>query len=88
MTGLLLGVALLVSLVLFMRQLQHRRAAKEVARIAGLIAEKGLRPRFQGPDESLRLKTNQRREAADRLKRRAASMESGVPAPDVLRRIK
>jgi hypothetical protein len=87
MIALLLGVALLVSLVVFM-WLQRRRAATEVARIADLIAEKGLRPRFQGQDESLRLKTNQRREAADRLKRRAASMESGVPAPEVLRRIK
>jgi hypothetical protein len=88
MIALLLGVALLVSLVVFTWRLQRRRAATEVARIAGLIAQKGLRPRFQGQDESLRLKTNQRREAADRLKRRAASMESGVPAPEVLRRIK
>lgn len=62
--------------------------ASERARVDAAIAAKGQRQIFTGHDESLRLKTEARRRAADAIRSRAAHVESGAKAADVLRIVK
>jgi hypothetical protein len=49
--------------------------------IDGLI--KAPEQRFDGHDEKLRESTEKRRDVADRMRRRAAHVESGAPAAEV-----
>ena len=53
-----------------------------------LVIPKRPVPRFEGHDEALRLRTEARRKAADGIRRRAASVESGAKVSDVLRVVK
>lgn len=65
------------------RWLRRERAAVEVR-----IAANRAVPLFATVDDSLRLKTNARRDTADRMRARAAHIESGASASQVLRMVK
>jgi hypothetical protein len=56
--------------------------------IDALIEAKGARLKFHGHDENLRKRTQERREAAGRMRGRAAQVESGAPVSVLLRRVK
>lgn len=66
--------------------LQRRRERREAAQLAQ--DKRGHTYRFEGHDEALRLRTEKRRQAAESIRKRASSVESGAPVTDVLRRIK
>jgi hypothetical protein len=82
------GGLLVLALGLVLRAWRRRQATRDAAQVDALIAAKGARPRFTGHDDRLRVKTHQRREAADRFRRKAAHVESGAPVSDVLRLVK
>lgn len=82
------GGFLMLAVLLLLRWVRRRQLARETASLNALIVEKGLRVRFVGHDDSLRVKTQLRRDAADRLKRRAAHVASGATTSDVLRMVK
>lgn len=87
--GVLPGGGLLL-LAVVAHWLRRRWIAADAARVDALIAanrpthKKG----FDEHDEQLRKRTEARRDAADRIRRRAAHVESGARASDVLRMVK
>lgn len=76
----------LVGVYVVARWLRQRATAREVARIDGLIRPPVLK--FAKHDDNLRLRTEQRRKAADGLRTRAAHVDSGSSVSDLLRRVK
>lgn len=67
--------------------LRRRWIAQDGARVDALIAGNAakLKPGMHEHDEALRRTTEQRREIADRMRRRAAHVESGSPSGEVVR---
>lgn len=52
------------------------------------IAARGYSYRFAGHDDSLRVKTEAKRQAADRMRTRAARVETGSKVSEILRMVK
>jgi hypothetical protein len=80
-------VVLLVALVIARRRRQHAIAAYH---IGALIAANRptFRQGFDVADEAVRLRTKTRRETADRLRARAAHVESGASSTALLQMVK
>jgi hypothetical protein len=83
---LLFPLGFVVASCLGLRWLRRRWLAHEVEAIAREIKQPIYS--FVGSDEALRAKTEQRRIAADKIRRRAQSVESGAKVSDVLRMVK
>src|SRR4051812_47103529 len=67
--------------------LRRRWLAREAAQVDALIASNRATSRkgFDVHDDALRQKTEQRRDVAERMRRRAAHVESGAAAAEVVR---
>lgn len=68
-----------------LRRWRRRRARREMALVEALIAHAGHRPRFEGHDDGLRLRTQARREAAGRIRVRANRVDAGERVGAILK---
>lgn len=73
--------------VLAVRWLVRRRHQQSIDAELDTLIKPPVR-KFDGHDEALAKRTQQRREAADRMRGRAAQVESGAPVSALLRRVK
>lgn len=81
----LLGVLLALALTWPLRRWRRYRARREMALVEALIAQAGRRPRFEGHDDGLRLRTAARREAASRIRGRASRVDAGERVGAILK---
>lgn len=68
--------------------LRHQWLAKAAQLADAEIAARGYSYRFEGHDDSLRVKTEAKRQAADRMRTRAARVETGSKVSEILRMVK
>jgi len=79
---------LVVTLAAWWHQRRRKQASYELSYINTRILLNAAQPRFEGHDDALRIRTERRREAANKMRTRAAKVESGEPVSDLLAMVK